>query len=774
MVRWTGVCCVLMCVVGLIVTDVGLGLPLDRHYEQVSPLFKGGYGVGRPIQGIYAVAGEGTEEGNAMVFLSQGIFAGAPNDDPFSAYLARRGVNGWSTSSVEIPATLAPDASPATEFETTFGSVLFGSSKPGQNLGEAQLLSGERVLFAHLLSLPDSAPNASKPDPLFPGIPNPAPNFEVAGVPLKRLDGKQLVSAAMIGASGNLCTAVMRTAVGTAQQEPLMREAIGLEADLYEIGGGNTGCGEGRFVRLSGVRNTLNGHGEPELISRACPVYLGGNDAQFNAVSADGSEVFFSASAANETAKCAAAPAVVYVRLNGERTVQVSKAVGATCEVGVSCPGQQSAEFVGASETGSKAFFTTAQDLVPGDADTSKDLYMAEIGCPALVPECGAAEREVTSMVLVSRDPQAGKEAGLQGIVDISPDGGRVYYVAHGVLSSEGPAGEAVQQAPVEGADNLYVYDSAHGSTHFIADLCSGPERSGEVTDRLCPKSVCSGEGDCNDVGLWLSKREAQSAGSGGRFFVFTAFGRLSSSDVDSARDVYRYDAGDGELTRVSVGEGEFDANGNNSAFNASLPRLLQNGQLVNDDESSYRAMNEYGSRIVFESAEPLSPSASNGLTNAYEWHEGEVSLVSSGSDPESVGEPVPGVYGTGEVVITPSGNDLFFVTAQGLLPQDTDGAKDVYDARLGKGFSEVPAHVEQCPGSACRGPLVSPAPVLVPASALQSPEEAASRPLMAGEPKPKGRRKPVKSGKRGKKKGGSHRGHAVHGLRSGGRGSRR
>ena len=30
----------------------------------------------------------------------------------------------------------------------------------------------------------------------------------------------------------------------------------------------------------------------------------------------------------------------------------------------------------------------------------------------------------------------------------------------------------------------------------------------------------------------------------------------------------------------------------------------------------------------------------------------------------------------------------MFFVTAQGLVPQDTDGAEDIYDARLGGGLS--------------------------------------------------------------------------------------
>ena len=53
----------------------------------------------------------------------------------------------------------------------------------------------------------------------------------------------------------------------------------------------------------------------------------------------------------------------------------------------------RAAEFVGASEDGSRVFFTTAQPLVPGDTDTSNNLYMARIGCPA-VNRRGVRSRE--------------------------------------------------------------------------------------------------------------------------------------------------------------------------------------------------------------------------------------------------------------------------------------------------------------------------------------------------------------------------------------------
>jgi hypothetical protein len=729
--------CAVAWLVGLIAPAVGVALPEARHYEMVSPLYKGGYGVEN--SGVSAIAMEGGEEGEALVFRSHGIFAGSPNDALTSSYLAQRAGAGWATTSLAMPATLAPESGLASEFQPAFGSVLFELSYPGENVGQGEFSSKDPVLLVHRLDSPDTAPSAAEPDPLFSAFPNPAPNFEIAGLPLERIDGKRVAHAGSEGTSLNLCTTAVRTGVGGLEGEPLSREAIAnlpgnKGQDLYEVGGGAEGCGDQRFVRLVGVGNKVGPSGEPASISAHCPTELGGDVSsgeanRFNAITTDGSGVFFTVSVGDvkELKECndVSHPAALFARLGGERTIQISKPISEVCEVGEVCPGQQPAEFVGASEAGSKVFFTSVQaTLVPENTDTSKNVYLAEIGCPETTPECATAEREVTSLVQLSHDPQAGKASNVQGVVGVSGDGDRVYFVAQSVLSEEGPVGEGVQAGPIEGADNLYVYDSVDRTTHFVADLCSGPSTSGQVEDLACSNSL-SANAQHNDTGLWRpGHAEAQIAGAEGRFLLFSAYGRLTSGDTDSARDVYRYDAGSGTLTRVSVGEGEYDVNGNNDAFDASLPLLIQNGQLDNDRMLSYRAVSEDGSRILFETAEPLSPAASNGLTNAYEWHEGEVSLVSSGSDPEPVGEASGGRHGTGEAVITPSGRDIFFVTVQGLLPGDTDGARDVYDARIGEGLVPAPAPREQCPGGACRGPLVAPAPELVPASASQVPGE--------------------------------------------------
>lgn len=76
---------------------------------------------------------------------------------------------------------------------------------------------------------------------------------------------------------------------------------------------------------------------------------------------------------------------------------------------------------------------------------------------------------------------------------------------------------------------------------------------------------------------------------------------------------------------------------------------------------------------------------------------------------------------------MTPNGNNVFFLTSAGLSPQDLDGVGDVYDAREKGGFPSMPASREPCEGDACQGPLTNPAPLLVPGSVVQVPENAAS-----------------------------------------------
>lgn len=675
-------------------------LPEGRVYEMVSPVYKGGFGAGQ----IEAVA----PDGESVMFYSSGAFGGAPKGAEIMDYIARRHAQGWVTTPTSVPAGALPDVIDRDVSPTLETTLALG--KPGSSGEVATQTATENEFLLHSTTSPDTT--------AF---------WSVAGMVMPNRFDQPLIFSYR-GASPDFCHLLFANLDFVRGGGSLLPEDEGaLDEQTYEL---DRGCGkEPVALRLIGVRNRDGAAGEPELMSRKCRAELGievggeGSLDTFNAVADDGHEIFFTDCVSEASNR------QVFVTLDGTRTLEVSRALepgnpyGGCEREGVAgevpCNGAASrgrSTFIGASEDGSKVFFTTRAALVAGDQDGGNDLYMATIGCPESAPGCAVSERVVTGLTQISHDPN-GAEAALQGVTALSPDGERVYFVAKGdLLSAEAQAaleGRA-QAVPHAGAENLYVYDTSTATMGFVADLCSGFEASGESEDPQCPSTTKA------DSALWERLGgETQTAGAGGRFLVFATYAQLTRSDTDAAKDIYRYDALTGTLDRVSSGEGGADRNGNES-FEARIPPANWGGRSVQlQYEMNNRAISENGSQIIFKSAAPLSPDAINGLTNVYEWHkqegeagEGTVSLISGGS----ASEPVE------DAVISPEGNDIFFHTSQSLVADDTDGEPDIYDARIGGGFAEPLAEEEACSADACQGPLSSTAPLLVPGSATQAP----------------------------------------------------
>ena len=468
-------------------------IPPGRVYEQVSPAYKGGFAA----VNIEAVA----LDGNSVAFFSPGQFAGSSAGFSNTAdgldYVARRTSSGWSTVPISVPDSLAPyvnnhDISP--DLDTVM--VL---AKPGPTVEAANLEGSEDDLLLHDTEAPD----------LVAG-------WEAAAPPLKTLTGSPF-DVGYEGASVDFCHVLFRYA-GDGRGEPFqfVKQALGAERPLYEI---SRGCGgEPAGVRLV----SANDAGGP--LSPGCGPDLGifsydpGDASLSNAVSADGSEVFFT------TCIEAGQPDhQLFVRLSGAHTVEVSRPLKEVCgQSQLPCPGaaaRGSANYAGASEDGSKVFFTTTASLVSADTDGGNDVYMAEIGCPAGEPGCPAASRRVTGLVQVSHAAD-GEAGGVVGVVRVAPDGARVYFVATGDLLSSGAQATLASEGravPQVGADNFYVYDTVSGQMSFIGDLCAGYELSGGVRDSHCQSK---GEKE-SDVPLWSGGEpvEAQTAGAEGQFW---------------------------------------------------------------------------------------------------------------------------------------------------------------------------------------------------------------------------------------------------------------
>jgi hypothetical protein len=325
---------------------------------------------------------------------------------------------------------------------------------------------------------------------------------------------------------------------------------------------------------------------------------------------------------------------------------------------------------------GSRVFFTTTQQLVNGDTDQTNDLYECDIppGTPAPVGTANpcASLSEVSGAAI---------DANVENVVNVSEDGSRVYFVATGVLAANLGTNDA---APVAGDNNLYVWekDAAHpsGQTTFVAKLQS------------------------NDISGAQSTAE-------GRYLVFDTANRLVPSDTDEAPDVYRYAADTGELLRLSTDAS--GTGGNLTGFNAKLPFPVSN--------RLHAAMTDNGSTVVFETSEALSPADTDGVPDVYEWHEGQVSLISN-DEGFLIG-------------ISSSGQDIFFETG----PLASDGTVgDIVDARVEGGFP-VTTPVS-CSGETCQDTLAPQpqAPGMSASAAFNGPGSALAAEIPPANPKPK------------------------------------
>ena len=524
---------------------------------------------------------------------------------------------------------------------------------------------------------------------------------------------------------------------------------------LYEYEG--TGNSEPTLV---GVSNQEALHGvshvnEGAILISDCGTELGGKNSKYNAVSSDGGMVFFTAK------ECAGNPAVneLYVRVNRSRTVDISEPVlppSESCDGACASATREPAQFQGASQDGSVVTFLTSQPLLNEDEKgegTGIDLYEDVLE--------GASVKRV---IQVSHDPHEGEAADVMGVVRVSEDGSHVYFVAGGVLT-EGANSEG--KTPTPGAPNLYVYERdarfPDGKTMFVGTLQSSVEE-GEaeetcfqfaIENRLFEYEQC--EGLWSPVHIWKSNdNRAAQATPDGRFLVFPSLAHLTSDDKSKAAQLFEYDAESERLTRVSIGQVGYNQDGNtNDPLRGAQIRSLQYGTYDSPvvGQSSVNVTED--GRVFFMSTDRLTPQAIEGYQNVYEYKDGDVYLISDGQDRaiKSGVDYAVELLGTDE-----SGRDVFFTTSDSLTPQDTNTQIDIYDARTGGGFPQMPPSAA-CHGEGCQGAL-SAAPVLgVPGSTVfAGPGNVAplaeSKPAVKSKPKPKAKKKKKKRKKVSKKRG--------------------
>ena len=358
----------------------------------------------------------------------------------------------------------------------------------------------------------------------------------------------------------------------------------------------------------------------------------------WRAVSEDGSRVIFNYSGelyarVNVGVKAEPEPEREQSKLNAqEECTEPAKA----CTVKLSAG---AARYVGASADDSKIFYIENERLYE---------YTLEPG-------------HVTGHVI----PLASGDR-VQGVTQISEDGSYVYFVADGALALHATPQTCTGSGAGEGC-NLYVYHQGGAEpVKFIATLSSGDGSDWEVFEPVFSKW---------DGGPGSDSAVLAPGKAGGAHLAFTSSQSLTGYDnrdaVSGALDseVFLYDAETGALACASC-----DPSGARPLGSASLAT----GSYDGGGASNYRPRDLLADgELFFDSSDALVPHAGDGRQNVYEFENGHIYAISN----------VSGGQESSFLDATADGQDVFFASADKLLPEDTGNNVAVWDAREDGGF---------------------------------------------------------------------------------------
>jgi hypothetical protein len=638
---------------------------------------------------------------------------------------------------LEEPPLLAPDASERTEYLRDDAPVVPGPAEvadyaQAQSNGEASAARGEvfgEPGYLPLLTVADTRPGAK-----FGGVSFGGPCVSAEAEPLRCISRYQANNVE--GATGDLSHVVLRSMAGLTASEGSTpaAEARGIEGSLYEYSGGRlqlvSVLPNGKQAGIPPPRTTLEASEE----AGDGPVLGGpGSDGPTvvrHAISNNGSRIIWTDTTSDPQSFEAERSTALYMRdVSTGQTVRLDTAQGE----GLTQPPVSNAVFQTANADSSRVFFTDTQKLTPnsrateGSAERGEaDLYVCEMHAEAGNLACALHDLTVPLNPGEHAAVQADFVGANSGVVLGATEeeaseverGANVYFVAKGVLSGANEEG----RAPVSGEYNLYVdhYNGSGWEPRFIVVL------SGEDAPDWAPKAQM---GRLEQVTARVSPN--------GEYLAFMSDLRLTGYDnVDTNspagephldEEVFEYNAATGRLACASC---------NPTAERRPAGKLDQALSLVDkagvwegrwlagsvpgwDALTSRRSVYQSryldnAGRLFFDSPDALVPGASNATDDVYEFEpEGVGSeaarcepTVDDGLDvfkPEhpfaaegGSGEPVTGVEPAGCVGLmssgvaseesafvdaSASGADVFFVTSEQLVSQDTDGNYDMYDA---------------------------------------------------------------------------------------------
>ncbi|HEX3173467.1 MAG TPA: hypothetical protein VHQ43_04515, partial [Solirubrobacterales bacterium] len=629
-------------------------LPECRAYEMVSPLQKGATDIStNPLRTRIR------PDGNALTYLSTAAFAGAPTL-PLGGgeYRAVRGPDGWS-------------ATPITPFQPT---------PPAQNgfRGSSYVGFFSKDLGAGVFRGDSPVPGVATPNVvgatnlyLATGMDSGAPSFQLLSDSTAPLGEEPIGDSAHIqfaGASADFGQILFE------DTDNLLPEASGGLQKLYEWDEGSlslTGILPDSACATPPCVATESVAGSGAMTEPGAPAAAGTYPQIQNAISADGSRVFFTAGVTSRPIN--GYWGSLYLREDAAHTVQIDASQRSTPDPG----GPGRSQFQAATPDGKHVFFISKEALLDADTDGHTSIYRYD----AEAPEGQRLKLLPTGATVVP-----------EHVVDVSEDGAYSYWT--GIDSA------------ILGFKNHILFSLHDGEVHRIA-----------LREVVNEEPTLGEEGAPNALSKYTQARMT----ADGRSLLFASRKPLTGYDSVPAgdscieyyggmptgagcRELFLFDADSGRLSCVSC-----DPSGEPPLGSASFIEMSLPGVSAGPFTGMNSPVTEDGHYVFFDTPDPLVERDSNGKRDVYVYDtEAETLQLISTGQCNCISYFLNA---------SPSGHDVFFTTRQQLVRSDSDDLVDLYDARVGGGIASQNATPPAvCQGDACQPPA-SPPPGTTPSS---------------------------------------------------------
>jgi hypothetical protein len=671
-------------------------LPDCRAYEMVTPTDKNqGGAAGRGGFGGEEYLASVSLDGNAVAFCTASLFGEPPShmNGACAPYISHRGDGGWSTM-YPFPEFCQLDA-------------VNGGQGGATGFLAPQSFDRIAVVVPDLASCPFS--------PLLPGASFPSPNLyrvDLTADPfgLDLLSPNSTAASPTgpalepLGGSHDFSHVLYGSYINQTPDSPPQATFLKLY-DWEEAGQGGCvqpgGCLELVSVAPDGQPFTTPS-GIPGLSRDVATTVLE------TPVSADGERIYFQNP--SDSYGCFNTGCELYLRENGEETIHVSAS-----ECTSACGGgSSSALFRWGSESGDKALFLSCAKLTDASSEgkscspssqspnISEDLKLYRWDRNAVAGH-RLVDLTIDGESADGTQPRAVDVIGASSDTAADPDsnaapGNTVYFVAQSQLV----AGEHLT-VPGEG-DGLKLYRWRWNGGGPSVDYL-GRYLPSQYNGEAHSESHLAEEPNADRLHIRVTPD--------GRYLAIqTKLALDPAGDRDSDADLYRWDEAGGWLCISCQLPGAPSA-GHVTGFS---PHLAYNSFVFHELGGNVpeHTISDDGKRIFFTTPDALVPEDINGeggcpgeppsvaaipiliypCQDVYEWHDGTVSLLSSGT-----GSRAAILIGA-----TADSRDVIFGTPQRLLGWDRDTQPDIYDARVGGGFPEPPPQPPTCEGEACRG----------------------------------------------------------------------